>query len=151
MKLCKISHYKCDEFDGHTFLLGPDNITEEQLSKDAEEAVNYHLNKLREFNNQPDKPAYPRYPDLDKVDPNTTCGELVEQYKKDQVNYKNWETLRRESSGSFMTVMSSKGYKRLSNYEGEQEITGKILVTTAYWGHNHDLPVNKEDDDLDIL
>ena len=49
MKLVKITHWRCGEVDGCTFLAAPDGITEEQLGRDTETAETQYIEAIKAF------------------------------------------------------------------------------------------------------
>lgn len=135
MKLVRIIHYRCGEFDSSTYLLAPDDITEEQLEKDANTAFQNHINAIEEYKNSGNEPLYRQK--LEDFPGHVTIAEaqsIIEKAKEQAIDF---EKKKRKAFRSFGDFMVELGYILLG-FEDE----GIIPETYINWGHRHGDPLN---------
>ena len=58
MKLVKIEHLRCGEYEGYTYLLAPDNITKEKFQEDVYKASKNYLKAKEDFKKMNERPKY---------------------------------------------------------------------------------------------
>jgi 4-aminobutyrate aminotransferase-like enzyme len=127
-KLVRIEHIECSEWSGYSYLIAPDNITEEKLQEDANKALEQYLETKRNFEDLNPKPLYPSnrledYPDA------ITINEARRREFKEKEEWTKWQDARLKVGRSFGAYMVDLGYQFL--YEVD------MLEATVNWGHNH--------------
>jgi hypothetical protein len=130
-KFVRIEHIRCGEFEGYTYLLAPENITQEQFEKDVDTATQNYFKAKEEFKKMSDKPKYVGTGIADFPE-DMTIKEAKELYNKLTNERWNWESKERQVSKSFGFWMTDLGYLLLGDIED-----GYIIETFVNWGHRH--------------
>lgn len=141
MKLVCIGHERCGEDTGcYTVLWAPDEITEEQFSKDAELAQERYLKTLQEHDKAPAKSMYSLAspPSIGFFRVCAAEGLSILQALEKWESLKQLEQERlaayRRASKSFADYMEELGYRKFYAHEIEMQ-------DSLYWGHHHSLPI----------
>ena len=142
MKLVRCDHYRCAELDGTTYLIAPDDTTEEQLEKDAQEAADWQIEAIIRWRTQHERPTSSRaykscitdYPD------DMTMREAKALQERDRKEAEKLSQLERDATKEFSEYMRQRGYIPLWEYDGED-----TLSTPVSWGHSHGLSLKMSD------
>ena len=140
MKLVRVGHYKCDSVDYYTYLLAPEDKTQEQIEEDVATATSNHLNALKTFETA-SKPKYLQGL-LREFSEDITIQEANRLLEENHLADNEYNKLRNQAGQSFMYWMRQIGYKDLSEAEDTIEVE-------AYWGHNHGLSIDVSKTDTD--
>lgn len=130
MKLVKINHIRCDEWTGTTYLLAPEDTTEEQLQKDVDTAEQNYLQSIKNFEDAGQKPKYININNFGELPNNLTVGEFNEMRIKRDQEIKEWDDKRDASTHNFAYYMRQLGYFDLNEDED-------ALEAEVNWGHRH--------------
>lgn len=131
MKLVRIEHVRCGEYDGYTYMLAPDDTSEDKLDNDVFTAMNNYLNALGEFKKLNKRPER-LYFNLDNIPDNVTMSEAKELTKQRDEEIKKWDDAERKCTRSFGCWMHDLGYRFLSEAEDNE-----IMESSVNWGHRH--------------
>ena len=104
MKLVAITHYRCGEPDGHSFLLAKDDLTEEQFEKDVSIAQSNYLAKKEEFKTLREKPKYLSKSINDYPD-DITILQAKKLINKNDEDLKKWREEEAKYSRTFLYYM----------------------------------------------
>lgn len=147
MKLAKIEHYRCGEWDANNYVWVPDAMTREELlvlvsaaQRDCREAE-----KTIEGVEAPPHRSWWDF--FEKADQNKSLATVKLEYAEHEAHYKAWEAKRDAARKSFwQRLCGLSGGKVLSFSDGECG-----LEVECDWGHSHGLKVNyKAEAELDI-
>lgn len=131
MKLVRIEHIRCGEYDGYTYMLASDDITEEKLNDDVFKAMSNYLDAKAEFKKLNKRPERYNF-NLDNIPDNMTITEAKEATKQRDKEIKEWDEAERKCTRSFGCWMRDLGYRFLSDASDDE-----ILESSANWGHRH--------------
>lgn len=140
MKLARVEHFRCGDYAGYTYVMAPDDTTEERFQQDVNTAVTQYLAALDQFNQQ--------NPPVDFLDIRThefPAGTTVEQARamvktRDQENH-DWHVRRATLTHEFGHYLKPLGYVLV----GEAE----HIEAEADWGHRHGQEINYSKESLD--
>ena len=147
MKLVAITHYRCGEPDGHSFLLAKDDLTEEQFEKDVSIAQSNYLAKKEEFKTLREKPKYLSKSINDYPD-DITILQAKKLINKNDEDLKKWREEEAKYSRTFLYYMYDLWYKNIYDYDDDE-----VLNVYADWGHEHgeNLNYSQKIDSWDLL
>jgi len=129
MRLVRILHDRCNEWDGTEHVLAPDDWDMDKVYDLVDEAVKECIvaakEEIKELPHVPYRPDYSQFPDKTVREINAEHAVKVEAAKKAK-------TERDELTKTFRQRLLNKGFKSLDADPDSVEVT-------AYWGHGHGL------------
>jgi hypothetical protein len=139
MKLIKICHYRCSEYDGFDYFVAPDDITEEQVEKDIERTKELMKKEKEDFIAMEGKRPNLLYlnqgamPNEDFPE-NMTIKEAKEKIRENAKKLDEWSKKEDAAKTSFAShfLELKTGYRSLHELDPTE-----IIEMTADWGHNH--------------
>jgi len=145
MKVVRINHDRCNEWDVTTYALAPDEWSNgEVMSRvgKAQDEYQQTVNELAKVMKETppgmqrpfSSPQYKNYPDK-------TVREVDELHAEQVERYKAYEAEKRKGYRSFSSYLEDQGFTRLDNYED-------AVVVEVYWGHQHGTKLDYRDDAL---
>lgn len=136
MKIIKIVHYRCSEWQAASYLIPPKDRTDTEIESDIRQVVEQYIQRQKEYNKQ--KPVNPNWSPvkLEAYDKDMTIGELIELRKKQLDEYQEWSKKKEEAEISFVDHMRKLGYRALWEVEEDE-----IELYYAEWGHNHGITI----------
>lgn len=143
MKLAKITHERCDEYDGYTYVVVPDEMTQEEFDNAVYSAQKEYIEFVTEYDkvkkilnessfayNNPLMRFYDKYPDK-------TVAEVKEIYAAKSAEHAEASKLKAQSYREFGTYLKDFGITPLVEYEAE-------INKDLDWGHRHGSSINHE-------
>lgn len=148
MKLARIEHDRCNEFDCHTFVWIPDVMERDEFNKIVKLAQEEYLKAESEFKRMT-RPLDPGYsPQYDKY-PNKTVAEVKTAFDEARIIYTEYEKKLSDARLHFCShLIKASGDRIKSFWDGDFLITSHID-----WGHRHGENLNykeKSPDDFDL-
>lgn len=145
MKLARVEHDRCGEWAATTFLMVPDELTEEEFRLAIRRARDSYDADARAFLESKSAPSYPYAQDYEKYPDDMTMKEVRQAREDKKREYKEWEERRSRASQSFGTYL-------LREIEGSQNLhEAPALEGSVNWGHQHGRSIDygdKADKDL---
>lgn len=135
MKLARVDHIRCGEWDGaFTYVWIEDDMTEEQFQKAVDRAADAYLQAVIEYMGANEQ----KHPPMINWENNRArvVAEVLDERQVAETVYKNWEKKRREAIVSFDTYLCKEEGIVDFWYE-DPAITGEID-----WGHRHGTPID---------
>jgi hypothetical protein len=136
-RVVKISHVRCGEWDGNTYILAPEGTTQAKLQADTNLAAENYLTAIADFKTQNARPPTTRLEDYPGSTTIAEAKELIELEKETRIN---WEKKRNLATRGFSGFMFDLGYETLS--EGTEE---EIPDVEYDWGHRHGEKLDYQD------
>jgi hypothetical protein len=132
MKILKIEHRRCSEFDKYAYYVVLDNKTEADVREAVENAEDAYLRAFEAAKANTVKVFRPQLNVMLLSDDTLTVGELKRRVVEyDRIDAEN-RRLASELAGSFHGYLEKYGIIPLANYVGND-----MIETTADWGHRH--------------
>lgn len=136
MKLAKINHFRCSEWDNSSYVWIPDDMSHDEFYDFCQESRTAFLELKRA--KLASRPPFPGYTPAYEKFPNET----VESVKKDHAEklkiYNDWEEQNRKREQDFSEFLYDRSnHKILSFYSYEP---GEVVDVS--WGHNHGMRIN---------
>lgn len=136
MRLVKIEHSRCNEYDGTEYVLAPDHWNEKYLHETIHGVVRDMIEDAKRVKNPPfGAPGW--HPPFDDH-PDKTVAEVKALHETAKHTYSEWKKGNEHLSRSFKDRLVERGFTRLESDEADS-----IKVKT-YWAHNHGLELNYE-------
>lgn len=133
MKLVRISHTRCREWDGTEYVLAPEEWADDFIDRQIEEAKEELLDEARAVSTSPLKPSHaPPYTEH----PDETVREVQEAHAEQVAVYKGWREKNARLGRSLHDRLIERGFHALGTDEAG------ILEVRLDWGHNHGLTLN---------
>lgn len=133
MKLVKITHERCDEYDGIEYVLAPDGWWHDKVRDLVNNVIKEMLDDARQIKESPCKPSFnPVYQDY----PDMTVREVQTLHAAQTEQYNAWLEKNKLLTRSFEERLCDKGFISLSDKNAD------LVSVKAYWGHNHGLDLN---------
>lgn len=136
MKLIKIEHNRCEDWDGSSYLWAPKDFTEDKIEDDILYAQKEYEKDttIAIANKENPKLIYKPYSPIPFGNyPDKTVKEVQEIWEQERIKYNEWQSKLKPAAQSFENYLIKKGY--VNFYEGEME------TYIAYWGHRHGVPL----------
>jgi hypothetical protein len=150
MKLAKVDHIRCGEYSATTFLMVPDELTEDEFHDAVQRAKDKYLEALAEWRdakpvNHPGN-ALTIYPGKPPAYPlETSLGDMLADLAAKREKYQEWEDKRSRALQNFGSFL-------------RDEIAGSHWIwqteqpsATVNWGHFHGEPIDYGDEDSNDL
>lgn len=129
MRIGKIEHMRCDEIEAHTYVVIPDGWSKDDFSARVRAARDAYQTMIDTI--PPDEPPRPdHYPNLVKLDPSVTVGELLKERQEKQAAWTAWFEEREKARRSFGEHLKDHGLVLVQDYEDHEFIP-------INWGHRH--------------
>lgn len=136
MQLVRISHSRCQEWDGTSFVLAPDNWSEDTINQKLDAAMNAYFEVLDALRQDQNGKPYPNLGFIDyKGNPDKTVREVQDEHKQKQDANKAWETEHNKRNSGFDSFLTDQGFTSIYSE------TSEVLVFEADWGHHHGTPI----------
>lgn len=131
MKLVKITHDRCAEYDGTEYVLAPEDWDAAKIKETVDKVCNQIIIDAKLIKNPPTgapsfHPEYKEYPDK-------TVREVEELHAQEKAKYDAWKKENSKLTRSFVDRLRDAGFV------GLWEDSSGALKVTAHWGHNHGL------------
>jgi len=136
MKLIKIEHSRCADYDGASYLWAPDGFLEPEIEKDI-------INAQREYekdtaiaiaNKKGPVLIYQPYSQIPYRNyPDKTVKEVNEIWEQEKIKFDEWQEKIKPAAQSFEDYLIKKGYVGFYDYD--------IESYGADWGHQHGKPL----------
>lgn len=138
MKLAKVRHIRCNEYAATTYLFVPNELSQDDLRQAVLRAQKTYLADAEAWKNANPAPADPSYSyfSLEKYPPNTTISEILEQRKKEEADYKEWEATRRKAQNGFVHYLKAE----ITDSEFIEDT--EAIESSVDWGHHHGKSIN---------
>jgi len=141
MRLVKVEHSRCDEYDGTEYFMAPNGWSEEavaiQINQVMKELI-AHAKVLKD--GVPEVPNPPWHPEFTKY-PDKTVQEVLDAHEEAKAAYNKWYAENKKLCASFEARMREVGFTGLWELEEGDDVQG-FQEYHAYWGHNHGLDLN---------
>lgn len=128
MKLARVEHIRCGEYAGYTYLMVPDDLTEEQFQQDVNEVVAEYVRDVDLFNQQ-DPPVALLDIRTHEFPPGTTVEQARAIVKVREQESNDWYARRAAFAKDFSHYIKARGY--IPIHEADH------LAADADWGHRH--------------
>jgi hypothetical protein len=134
VRIVRIRHERCQEWDGNEYMLAPDEWGPDQIRQAVRDARDELIADAKTIETYPAKPPFstPFSQHLDK-----TVQEVLDMHEAQKLAYKVWLQENRYLSRSFETRLCERGFQSLE--EGEDPDAVDVNLD---WGHNHGLALN---------
>lgn len=145
MRLARIRHYRCNEIDGVSYVLIPDEMSEDALQYLADSAVKAYLDAERAAAAiiGPKQIGYgPQY----EKHPEKTVAEIKGEYDREFAQWKADEEIRKQGRLRFSDHLARLSDQKIKRYFDEDP---SILEIEVSWGHNHGTDKDSSGDSMD--
>lgn len=139
MKLAKIEHIRCREYDATSYVWVADDMTDDELDKLCILARDAYLQAEHDAKTLKSEPiGYgPNYEQHAQLFPNKKIGEIKAEYEKKLAIWNEAEARRKQARKTFATLLIELGAGRIESfYDHELEI--EVAVS---WGHQHGVEI----------
>jgi hypothetical protein len=142
MKIIKINHERCNEYEKSTYLVDLFDLTEEQINKDIEDSQTEFLKAKYDNSNlgEPPEHLYINSDNLNYFPIDMTIGQLKEKIETRNQEFDEYYKKNRALERPFSFYMQKRGYKTLSELGESSTIFIKILN----WDHRHGMVLDYE-------
>lgn len=130
MKLAKVVHDRCNEYDNTTYLLVPDDLAEEEFDSACRRASTAYIRDAAAYKYHPtiSDPGYSfsavGYPD------DWTIGQAKLDWQEKKAKYEEWKEKRQSARRSFTVYLQAQ-------IPGSADISDCEFETILIWGHQH--------------
>jgi hypothetical protein len=141
MKLVRINHIRCDEYDAITYMMAPDEWSKEDIHSAIDRAQSKYLDALKRANvtkpippndyKEYTGPPYGNFPDL-------TVKEVQEEWDRKKEEYMKWKNSRIGIKKSVTNFLQDEGFTHL--YDDKSAVEA-----TMDWGHRHGSRIEYEE------
>lgn len=131
MKLIRITHIRCGDYDCTTYAMAPDDWSVEKVEGAVYDAQSDFLKtyfKAKEIKDGPPNPGF--NPPYDKF-PDKTVAEVKKEYQKLKEEYDNWVEEYAKTNVTFNLCLERSGFTLLYNASKDED------EVELDWGHNH--------------
>jgi hypothetical protein len=146
MKLVRIAHQRCIEYDRSSFVLAPDEWDEDEINRQILAAQDDYLKQyeLAKLGNDFSAPKYPGFAPKWTNFPDLTVAQIQASHKKAMDEYNAWKKENERTKRSFESFLEDRGFVSIWNAEEDK---GQILYTECDWGHRHSQKLEYGNDD----
>lgn len=146
MQLIRVTHRRCGDFDGNTFVLAPDEWSRTQAREAIYKAQAAYLDAIEtaaKGNVPPNawrpygKPEYEKHPDK-------TVTEVKADWDALAAEYKAWEEKQRKTRKHFENYLKDEGFTLLWDEDAAHQFE-------VDWGHRHGQGLAYGDDKTDSM
>lgn len=134
MKIAKINHDRCQEWDGCSYVWVSDDMTKGILSDLILAAVKSLLKAEDDLQKSPQKPMFPGYTPNYDLYPDNTVSEAKVIHEALAKKYQAWKLLETESRKSFVEHLISISGGSIKDF---YDLPDNTLRGEASWGHRH--------------
>lgn len=146
MRLVRVTHDRCGEYDGTEYFLAPESMTEDEVQVQVSAVVIEMVEDAKELKDPPEgAPRHYFSPDWDGADPAKTVQEVRADFERAKAEYLKWYDDQKGHRRSFSDRMRDRGFTALWD-EGAD-----VIKADALWGHNHGLELNYQHMELPEL
>ena len=145
MKLVRIGHYRCGDYDCVTFALAPDEWDEARIEVEvdkAHEAYMVEFDKARADEAGPPDPGYS--PDF-KAHPDKTVGEVMAEHQAAREARNAWDKEQAKTRRRFENFLMDRGFVSLWSDEANAQFV------EIHWGHRHGQRLQYGEDEIDTM
>jgi len=134
MKLVKIEHERCNEYDTCSYVWAPETKTQEEIQSDVDAAQSEYLEMLKQFRAKfPTPISSINNPPLNSLPRNLTVGEILDIQASEEERYSQYSK-QRELLSNFESFLYIRGY--VGFHERHSDV-----ACTLNWGHRHADPL----------
>lgn len=108
MNLVKITHRRCGDHSGNTFILAPEEWSRSEISERVERAQDAYLRAVAMDHDE--KPPYPSVIDLAGLPESMTVGEVRADKRARQQAYDDWYKRHTETHRAFEIFLLDEGF-----------------------------------------
>lgn len=130
MKLAKISHKRCDEYDATTYLLVPGELTQDELDSACDRAEDAYLKDAQAFRELAQETPDPGFFNADKYPPDWTIKRAKADWQKKKDAYDERQKIRASARRPFGSYLSAE-------IPGSQDLWECEFESSVSWGHRH--------------
>lgn len=151
MKLGRIGHIRCGEWDASTFVWCPDDLTEEQFETIVHQAAKDYETALKEFkeaNPPPKQPSFNldyRVSKTDEIPDEMTFGEYRKQKEEYDAERKAWDEKHKRINHGLMPFLREQGIRPFWDV-GDDDIP--LMEAEVNWGHQHGVSIEYNETDV---
>lgn len=130
MRLVKIYHIRCSEWDGSTYAWFPEDWSIDQISEavyDAQTSCFRARQEAKEVAGQ--EPPYVGYPNFNTAPRDKTAGELMDEYEVKKAAYTEWHAKVNAATKPFISYL----LPPVKPLWDESE----LVNVDCDWGHHH--------------
>lgn len=154
MKLVRVTHIRCGDYDCATFILAPDKWTEDEINKRVHVAQTKYQDEVRRIKaeDEEEKPIArsdfwyaPNFEKLAERYPNKTITEVREIIKEDKRAHEEWQKNQKYRKLRFANFLEEEGFSSIFDDD-------MCIETTLDWGHQHGTQLDySEGSEVDTL
>ena len=132
LKLACVSHSRCNELVAQTFLMVPEELTQEEFSAAVERAEKAYEADASAWEQGNSTPVHPMQFSWKKFPDTFTVGQLRAAEALAQAEYREWQKRKDTASRSF-------GFYLLREITGSKDLwdNAEELNASVDWGHQH--------------
>lgn len=131
MKLVRIQHTRCSDYDGASIVLAPEDWDEDKIESEVSGAQDDYLAQYRKALSDDPGPPFPGFHPQYALHPEMKVGEVDAAFKVEREAYDLWRAQRDETATRFETFLSRRGF--VSVWQDE----AGAVECEADWGHRH--------------
>jgi len=148
MKLIKLIHTRCMEYDCQTYTLAPDEWDDDEIQDRAYEAQGEYLAAIKRWKEEADPPD-PDFQPYQKQKwyadhPDMTIREADARWEEKKDEHRAWEEERNKARRSFQSFLEDQGFTSIWRDDAAEEVS-------LDWGHRHGWPLDYYEGDPDTL
>lgn len=146
MQLIRVTHRRCGDHDGNTFVIAPDDWSRAKAREAINKAQNAYLAAFDiAVKDNPAPNAWKPYgkPDYEKH-PDKTVAEIKAEWDALEAEYKAWEAEQRETRKEFETFLKAEGFSLL----WDDDVAHEFEID---WGHRHGTRLVYGEDVIDSM
>jgi hypothetical protein len=130
MRLVRVTHYRCSDYDCNTFALAPDEWDEVRIKREVGLAQDAYLEQFaKAMENDQGPPRVGHVPPYDKH-PDRTVAEVRAEHEAAKAEWEAWEAELRRQRRSFEAFLEDRGFTSLWNEDAS-------VLVECDWGHRH--------------
>lgn len=130
MKILKLEHDRCNEFDCVKYYIAP-NLSDEELEALIEQAQIAYLKAYDDFKKAEPGPVFVSR-NIADYPSDMTISEIKLKVQEYELSRAEYEKLKKTETRTFDDYLHKFNIFPLWKYEGKE-----MFVTSVYWGHRH--------------
>lgn len=131
MKLVRIAHSRCSDYDGYTLAFAPDDWDEDKIEGEVSLAQGAYLEQYVAAMKDEQGPPFPGWHPNYAAHPKRLVGEVDAEHRAAMEEYNVWKRVRDEQATRFETFLTRRGFVL-----PWQDEAGAVEVDVD-WGHRH--------------
>lgn len=131
MKLVHVTHRRCMDYDCATFVLAPDEWSEDEIETRLLAAQGAYAVAVRVALDGIEKVPYPSFPNVTNMPDDMTLAQVRAEHAEQKARYDAAEAKRREATKGFERFLVDAGFVSIWADEAN------AVQVECDWGHNH--------------